>query len=196
LSDYKIAIIDDDKMFSVTLKEILEEYHVDTYSSSTEGIKAIKNNSFDILILDYFIDNLNGDDIVKKIRTFNKNLYIIILTGFSKDIPPLKALEEMSIQDYCVKRPQNYDDIIIRIKSAIKSIDHIKENKNGIYFSKNLKILRESKNELQTDLAKILGVSRQTIGSYELGRNEPNFKILKKIAQHYNVSIDYLINNN
>jgi DNA-binding XRE family transcriptional regulator len=148
------------------------------------------------LILDYFIDNLNGDDIVKKIRTFNKNLYIIILTGFSKDIPPLKALEEMSIQDYCVKRPQNYDDIIIRIKSAIKSIDHIKENKNGIYFSKNLKILRESKNELQTDLAKILGVSRQTIGSYELGRNEPNFKILKKIAQHYNVSIDYLINNN
>ncbi|MEN8908380.1 MAG: helix-turn-helix transcriptional regulator, partial [Clostridiales bacterium] len=122
----------------------------------------------------------------------------IVLTGFSKDVPALKALEEMDIQDYCEKKPQNYDEIIVRVESALKSIDqirNIKRKKEEINFSKNLKFLRESKGELQTELAKSIGVSRQTIGGYELGRNEPSFKILKKIASHYNVSIDYLLNN-
>jgi len=199
LSKYKIAIIDDDEMFSLTLKEVLEKFDVEIYISSKDGIEGIKKQDFDILVLDYFIDDLNGDEVVKTIRDFDRELYIIILTGFSKDVPPLKALEEMKIQDYCEKKPQNYDEILVRVESAIKSIDQIrdiKEDKERINFAKKLKFLRESRGELQTELAKILGVSRQAIGGYELGRNEPNFKTLKKISIHYDVSIDYLLSNN
>ncbi len=56
-----------------------------------------------------------------------------------------------------------------------------------------IKELRHSKNLSQLDLARILGVSTSTIGMYEQGRREPNNKMLLKLAQALDVSVDYLI---
>lgn len=60
-------------------------------------------------------------------------------------------------------------------------------------FPEKLKHIRELNGESQTDLAIILSVSRQTIGSYEAGRTEPPFDILRKISKHYRLSLDFLI---
>lgn len=60
-------------------------------------------------------------------------------------------------------------------------------------FGNVLKTLRTSNNIKQADLAKTIGVSASTIGMYEQGRREPDFDILQKIADYFNVSIDYLI---
>ena len=60
---------------------------------------------------------------------------------------------------------------------------------------KNLKKLREKKGEKQSDLANIIGMSRQAYQRYEDGSREPDFETLKKLADHFNVSVDYLIGN-
>ncbi|AEM79783.1 helix-turn-helix domain-containing protein [Thermoanaerobacter wiegelii] len=60
-------------------------------------------------------------------------------------------------------------------------------------FSDRLKELRKEKNLTQEDLAKILGISRSTIAGYETERKEPDYETLKKIADFFNVSIDYLL---
>lgn len=60
-------------------------------------------------------------------------------------------------------------------------------------FGNVLKTLRTLNNIKQADLAKTIGVSASTIGMYEQGRREPDFDILQKIADYFNVSIDYLI---
>lgn len=62
-------------------------------------------------------------------------------------------------------------------------------------FSNRLKELRQNlpiDKRKQTDVAKILGISAQSYSTYENGR-EPNFEILCKIADYFNVSIDYLL---
>ena len=71
----------------------------------------------------------------------------------------------------------------------------MKENQNikNISFQQRLKSLRVSRNESQEDLAEKLNLTRQAIGNYELGKTEPNIEMLKKIARHYNVSLDYLM---
>lgn len=62
-------------------------------------------------------------------------------------------------------------------------------------FGDRLKELRESKHLKQSDLAKELGIGRTTLSNYELNNREPDFNILKKIANYFNVSTDYLLGN-
>lgn len=58
-----------------------------------------------------------------------------------------------------------------------------------------LKFLREEKNLLQEELGKIIGVSGRSIGNYETGNRDMSTKIQKKLANFFNVSIDYLVGN-
>ena len=60
-------------------------------------------------------------------------------------------------------------------------------------FSDRLKELRLSTKAKQTDIAEYLGVLPRTIRSYESGSSEPNFEYLNKLADYFNVSVDYLL---
>jgi transcriptional regulator with XRE-family HTH domain len=59
-------------------------------------------------------------------------------------------------------------------------------------FSSILKGLRQEKKLKQIEVANSLNVTRQSIALYESGKREPNFNTLMKIADFYEVSIDYL----
>jgi len=59
-------------------------------------------------------------------------------------------------------------------------------------FAERLKNLRLSCGENQSDVAKVLGVSVQSYSAYE-GAREPKYDFLCKLAEHYNVSTDYLL---
>lgn len=56
-----------------------------------------------------------------------------------------------------------------------------------------LKDLRMSRQISQKDFARRLGVSQQTVASWEVGRTEPANDSLKDIADYFNVSTDYLL---
>lgn len=60
-------------------------------------------------------------------------------------------------------------------------------------FGKKLSLLRKEHNLTQSNLAKKLGVSRGTIGMYEIDKRDPDTSTLKKISTLFNVSIDYLL---
>lgn len=57
----------------------------------------------------------------------------------------------------------------------------------------NFAALRMQKNETQVALAKTLGISQSAYRRYEVGEAEPDIDKLIKIADFYNVSIDYLV---
>ena len=58
-----------------------------------------------------------------------------------------------------------------------------------------LKNVRTKKGMSQRELAETLGVSQQTIGSWEVGRTSPDPTTIKRIADFFNVSTDYLLGN-
>ena len=60
-------------------------------------------------------------------------------------------------------------------------------------FSQTLKRLRKERFFSQKDIANYLGITRQAIASYELGKREPDYEILKKLADYFNISVDYLL---
>jgi transcriptional regulator with XRE-family HTH domain len=59
--------------------------------------------------------------------------------------------------------------------------------------AKRLKHLRENKNLSQRQLAKLLNVAPSTLAMYEVDKREPDFDTLKKIANFFSVSTDYLL---
>ena len=58
-----------------------------------------------------------------------------------------------------------------------------------------LRELREARNENQQKLAVLLSVSQTMISRYELGQATPDVSMLITLSRHYNVSIDYLLEN-
>ena len=58
-----------------------------------------------------------------------------------------------------------------------------------------LRELREARNENQQKLAVLLNVSQTMISRYELGQATPDVSMLITLSRHYNVSIDYLLEN-
>ena len=60
-------------------------------------------------------------------------------------------------------------------------------------FQSVLKSLRKANGLTQDELAKILKISRSTIGMYENGSREPDYETLEAIADYFNVDIDYLL---
>ncbi len=69
---------------------------------------------------------------------------------------------------------------------------YIEDNSN---FGTTLRNLRKSNNYTQEHLAEILDVSVNLIAMYENGRRYPSLKLLKRISQLFNISIDELIGN-
>lgn len=60
---------------------------------------------------------------------------------------------------------------------------------------RRLRALRNREGKTQQDMADLLGVDRTTYAKYESGANEPNIATLKQLSAHFNVSIDYLLDN-
>lgn len=56
-----------------------------------------------------------------------------------------------------------------------------------------LKLLREERGLKQIDIANMLGVSRTTYTQYETGKSEPDLATVAKLADYFNVTIDYLL---
>lgn len=61
--------------------------------------------------------------------------------------------------------------------------------------TKKLFALREQKNITKRRMAEKFGVSESTYGNWELGKREPDHETTKKLAKFFNISIDYLLDN-
>ena len=62
-------------------------------------------------------------------------------------------------------------------------------------FNEKLRNLREYQELSQADVSLKLGMPKSTYSRYETGASEPNFETLKKLANFFDVSIDYLLEN-
>lgn len=189
-STLKIIIIDDDiGVIEAIRANLAGEYSVDGFSSSKDGIEALRENSYDLLILDYFVDGMNGRQIAEKIRKFNDDIYIMLLTGKAEEVPALMMLKTLDIQMYCEKS-SNFESILVMIESAINSIKHSRKESS---FGMRLKKLRKLHNISQEDLGKVLGVGRTAVANWETGLTDPTADSIRKIADIFKVTTDYLL---
>lgn len=120
---YKIIVVDDEIGIIDSLSIFLKRsgYDFTGVTDPVEAIERVKNEHFDLMLLDFIMTPIHGDKVVEEIRKFNKELYILLLTGHKDLAPPLETIKRLDIQGYCEKSDK-FDQLILLIESGIKAI--------------------------------------------------------------------------
>ena len=127
---YKIIAVDDEAGIIDSLSVFLRKtnYEYVGVIDPVEAIERVKKEHFDLMLLDFMMTPLHGDEVVEEIRKFNKELYILLLTGHKDLAPPLETIKRLDIQGYCEKSDK-FDQLLLLIESGIKSIKQMQEIK-------------------------------------------------------------------
>ena len=127
---YRIIAVDDEEGIIDSLAVFLKrtDYEFVGITDPIEAIETIKREHFDLMLLDFMMTPLHGDEVVEEIRKFNKELYILLLTGHKDLAPPLETIKRLDIQGYCEKSDK-FDQLLLLIESGIKSIKQMYEIK-------------------------------------------------------------------
>ena len=159
----KILIIEDDPDLNANIKEALksENYAVDTAFDGQIGLKLLKKNTYDCVILDINLPFINGLEICKQLREFNTQTPVIMLTAFGELDDKIEGYNK-GADDYLTK-PFFMKELILRVNSLIKRggknsvneqnetlfVDDISLNKNQMKVFRNNKEINLTQREYQ-----------------------------------------------
>lgn len=117
----KLLIIEDDMDMSQLLKRFLSKngYEVDLAINGTKGIAAFTTNQPDLVLCDYRLGDMDGVEVLKKIKDIEPGVPLIIMTGYS-DIRTAVNVMKMGAFDYLAK-PLLPDETLQLIKRALAS---------------------------------------------------------------------------
>lgn len=117
-----VVIVDDVEEVLKSTKNCLEfeDMKVTCFSNPIEGLEYLKVNKADVLLLDFFMPEMNGDEFVEKLREYNQETIVILQTGYADKIPPLEMIDKMNIQGYLDKL-KGEDELVLMTKAAIKT---------------------------------------------------------------------------
>lgn len=122
-NNIRILIVDDEPGIIDSLSIMLKRsgYYYEGITNPLEAVEKVKTGNFDLMILDYLMAPIHGDEVVKRIREFNSELYILLLTGHKDLAPPLETIKALDIQGYCEKSDR-FNQLQLLVESGIKSI--------------------------------------------------------------------------
>ncbi len=124
-----ILVIEDDPVITEFLITGLkyEGFKVSVSYTGEKGLKMIKQNIFDLVILDIMLPDINGFDICQRVRSFGYNIPILMLT-VKKDVSDRVKGLNSGADDYLTK-PFSFDELIARIRALLRRSGHISERK-------------------------------------------------------------------
>jgi DNA-binding response OmpR family regulator len=119
----RILIIDDDEGITHFLKVGLsyEGYAVDTATTGEEGLRMAREQMPDLVVLDWMLPELSGLEVLRRLKSANEKLPVIMLTG--KDAPDDQVMGlEAGADDYVLK-PVRFEILLARIRARMRSYE-------------------------------------------------------------------------
>ena len=167
---YRIIAVDDEEGIIESLSVFLKrtDYEFVGITDPVEAIETIKREHFDLMLLDFMMMPLHGDQVVEEIRKFNKELYILLLTGHKDLAPPLETIKRLDIQGYCEKSDK-FDQLLLLIESGIKSIKQMHEIKR---INEELSASNEKLEQAYLDMIQTLRYTVEAKDLYTRGHSD------------------------
>lgn len=133
----KVMIIDDEQTFIVPLQIGLKRMGIEviSFTNPEKAVEYLKNNKVHVLLTDYHMEpNINGDEVIHRIREFNKDIIIYLQTGYAEKLPAEEMLEKYDIQGY-IDKGEGQEKNFRLIKSALKhaqTLELVKEQEKKL----------------------------------------------------------------
>ncbi len=114
-----LLFVDDDKIILSILKSRYKNkgYNVFTASDGIEALEILKSSDIDLVVADYYLKIMNGDELIKKIREKDSKIPIIVLSS-QKNEYYIKRTLDLGADDYVVK-PFSPVELDSRIKKLL-----------------------------------------------------------------------------
>ena len=116
----KLLIIEDDKAISDALKEGLEDeaYAVDVAYDGDEGYRTAMADTYDVIILDVMMPEMNGYEVSAKLREAGNHTPILMLTARDQERDIVEGLDK-GADDYLAK-PFSFDVLLARVRALLR----------------------------------------------------------------------------
>lgn len=121
---YKVLIIDDDIPLAQMLAEYLQQNGFATAleNSPILGLKTMREEHFDLVLLDVMMPEMDGFETLKQLRNFSI-VPVIMLTAKGEDYDRILGLE-LGADDYLAK-PFNHRELLARMKALTRRMDEL-----------------------------------------------------------------------
>ncbi len=187
----QILVVDDDADVRDFLETLLNKdgYIVKTLSDPGLVMEELKNNVYQIIILDLRMPGLTGDQLLREIRDWDKDVCVIVYTGYPS-VDTAVSTMKCNVYDY-IKKPCTAKDFRELIKNAVRDKGLVMAPDSHVNKEIGTKIrnLRKDKNMTLKQLANRTGLSVSLISQIELAKTSASVSTLYKIACALTVKI-------
>jgi len=120
ISNVRIAVVDDEEIMRRLVTELLrgEGYQVFTFSNPLEALEQVKKESFDLIVTDLKMPEMDGIDLIKSVHRVNPEIGAIFMTGYASLSSAREAVKE-GAYDYILK-PFDLNEVRNSVNKALE----------------------------------------------------------------------------
>ncbi len=114
----KVLLVDDDEAYARILQKRLtkRQFAVSTAFGGIQGVQAVRNEEFDVAVLDLKMEDIDGIEVLKIFKAVVPHMAVIILTGHGSEQAVREGMQ-YGAHDYVLK-PCNFDELVEKIRHA------------------------------------------------------------------------------
>jgi signal transduction histidine kinase/DNA-binding response OmpR family regulator len=179
----KILVVDDHELNRDLLRYLLKEYKysVETANNGVEAINILKQQSFDVILMDVQMPELNGIETTKQIRSvLRMNIPIIAFTAFNQPSEK-RACLDAGMDDYLAK-PVNENELINMLNFYFKDQNQAPKSSGSVDINQVTKLVGDNKEFINQVLTKAIKLIPTELESLDKALSEKNFLQVKEIS--------------
>jgi len=120
---YRVLVADDEESLRGIIKEVLTDggYEVECATNGKEALEMVKTKSFQVVISDIRMPELNGIELLEKIKAYNSEIQVVIMTSHGSLDTAIKAIR-LGAYDYLTKPFEDLDVITTVINRTVEKL--------------------------------------------------------------------------
>ncbi|HAP43280.1 MAG: hypothetical protein A2087_01710 [Spirochaetes bacterium GWD1_61_31] len=117
-----ILLVDDDEGYLQATGQLLdrEGHDVITAQGGAVALKILRERPVDLILLDFHMPSMTGEEVVTQLRTFNRHIQVILQTGYASESPPREMLRKLDIQGYFDKS-EGSEKLLLWTEAGLKA---------------------------------------------------------------------------
>lgn len=180
----KVLVVDDDQQVCKTVGMILQEngYHVQSYTQPRQAIQAVRKAPFDIALIDIKMPDMNGLELVEKIKEEDPRVATIVMTAYP-DIQTAAETMRLGSRDYITK-PFREEQLLTSVERIAQELGLIYTNEQELNRLIGQRIRQERLKQSLTlrQLSERSELTTSQLSQVELGKNAASVWALARIS--------------
>jgi two-component system NtrC family response regulator len=157
MTSVKVLLVEDERNQRILLRKVLEKrgYIVGEAASGNEAVNNFKTEDFDLVLLDQRLPDMQGSDVLEKIKDIDPTTPVIIITAFANIHDAVSAMKHGAF--HYLTKPVNRDELFLVMKNAYETLTLKRENaefkkylKDKYHHEKIVSVSREMEKVIST----------------------------------------------